>query len=120
MTLNANHLRRFVLQVASVCVIFEHDLDFGTIEYCSSEQQDSAQQILALDLFYFFPEQQTQLKAMLLDHQTVFSDHPGQCAIAFHKINLEEGFRPKSRHTYRIPDKLKNEVNKQIYQLLKD
>ena len=37
-----------------------------------------------------------------------------------HEINLVEGFQPKVLRQYRIPEKLKIEVDNQIDKLLKD
>ena len=37
-----------------------------------------------------------------------------------HTINLEPGFKPKYQRAYRIPEKLKPEVDRQIDDLLKD
>ena len=50
----------------------------------------------------------------------MFSDKAGACKTACHEINLVEGFVPKKQYPYRIPDKLKGEVEKQIAQLLSD
>jgi len=85
-TLHANHLRRFVSRVASVGVIFEDDSEFGSIEYCPSEQPDAAQEIRDLDLSHLPSEQQAQMRTLLIAPQTVFSDRPGQCTVACHEI----------------------------------
>src|SRR5207245_6045746 len=45
---------------------------------------------------------------------------PGQCSVTCHKIDLVEGFKPRALRPYRIPDKLKVEVDRQIDQLLQD
>ena len=55
-----------------------------------------------------------------MKHLAVFSDSPGQCTVTSHEINLEEGFWPKAMRPYRIPDKLKVEVDKHVDQLFKD
>ena len=37
-----------------------------------------------------------------------------------HRITLKEGFRPKRLPAYRVPDRLKPEVSRQINEMLKD
>lgn len=50
----------------------------------------------------------------------MFNEKPGRCRVASHRIDLVEGFEPRSFRPYRIPDKLKGEVDRQIDQLLND
>jgi hypothetical protein len=100
--------------------VFEDETDFGKIEYCPVAGNETIEAINKLDLSYFDDIQQTQLRELLIKYQHVFNDTPGHCAVAEHKIDLVEGFQPKAMHPYRIPDKLKAEVDKQINQLLED
>jgi hypothetical protein len=119
-TLHANDLRKFVARVDSVGVIFDDDTEFGRIEtYSTVVGVESEKAIQALDLSYLSPTQQYELRTLLLKHKDVFDDKPGKCRGAVHEINLVEGFKPKSMRPYRIPDKLKSEVDKQIDELLK-
>src|SRR3989442_10843649 len=55
---------------------------------------------------------------MLLRHTGVFDEKPGQCNILKHEIKLKPGSKPVRQRAYRIPPKLKDEVDKQIKQLL--
>src|SRR3989442_254081 len=57
-------------------------------------------------------------RSMLLRHADVFDDKPGQCNILKHEIKLKPGSKPVTQRAYRIPPKLKYEVEKQIKQLL--
>ena len=57
---------------------------------------------------------------MLWDFREVFSDKPGVCNIASHKIKLKEDFKPTFTKPYRIPEKFKPEVDRQIHELLKE
>jgi len=118
--LHANHLRPFVARVDSVGVIFEDDEDFGVIEYCPTSLDDVSKELKDLDLSHLSESQRTELLCLLQRYSHVFSDKPGYCNVACHEINLEDDFRPKAMHPYRIPDRLKVEVDRQIDELLKD
>ena len=120
-TLHANDLRRFVPRVSSVGVIFDDDTDFGAIEYCPLLSAGiSGDAIAKLDLSHLAEIEQGQLRTLLNRHQGVFNDKPGECKVTCHEINLQEGFRPKSLRPYRVPDKLRAEVDSQVAQLLQD
>ena len=119
-TLHANDLRKFVARVNSVGVVFDDDTDFGRIECCPVAGEKRHEEINALDLTHLSVERQQELRSLLFKHENVFNDKPGQCNSTCHEINLEKGFKPKSMRPYRIPEKLKSEVDKQIDQLLKD
>src|SRR6267154_2248060 len=72
-----------------------------------------------LDLSYLSEEQDKEIRQLLIKYVQVFDDNPGNCDIMEHEINLREGFIPKKQNTYRIPEKLKDEVNRQVAELLK-
>src|SRR6267154_4177282 len=103
-------------------VIFESDEDFGEIEFCPAVGKiaDSEKEISNLDLSYLSGERAVQLRALLMKHAVVFSDKPGCCKTFEREINLVEGFVPKRQRAYRIPEKLKVEVDRQLDQLLLD
>jgi len=120
--LHANKLRPYISRVQAVGIIFEDDEDFGEI-LCYPAEEDigsSTKAIQDLDLSYLDAQKSDQLKKVLFKHTKVFSDKPGSCNIFEHEINLVEGFVPKRQRPYRIPEKLKAEVDRQIDQLLKD
>jgi len=73
-----------------------------------------------IDLAYFALSQQTEIKNLLWDFKSVFDDKPGICKFATYSIKLEKKFQPKFQRAYRIPDRLKSEVDSQINELLKD
>ena len=118
--LHANHLRRFNARVASVGVIFESDVDYGNVVACPNVKESGDTNIDSLDLSHLDEEKQVELRRLLNTYKAVFSDKPGSCKTACHEINLVEGFEPKRQPAYRIPDKLKGEVEKQIGELLED
>ena len=120
-TLHANDLRRFIPRVNSVGVIFEDDTDFGQIEYCPTAGMGATDDaISALELSHLSSIEQAELRGLLMKHRQVFKDKPGHCKVACHEINLVEGFKAKSLRPYRIPDKLRAEVDLQVSQLLAD
>ena len=134
-TLHANKLRKFINNINHIGIIFDEERDFGDVVYApvsSSQDIDSAEHEVRvetdlnkdkydlLDLNHLTGIQQVQLKQVLRAHDKVFSDKPGESRTAQHKIILEEGFQPKAAFPYRIPDKLKREVDRQIEQLLAD
>ena len=120
-TLHANDLRRFIPRVSSVGVIFEDDTDFGQIEYCPAAGESVRDDAFsAINLSHLSDTEQVELRGLLMKHRQVFNDKPGQCKVACHEVNLVEGFRPRSLRPYRIPEKLRVEVDTQVSQLLAD
>ena len=49
-----------------------------------------------------------------------FSDRPGFCDVIYHEVKLKPNFIPKQLKTYRIPEILKPELERQIDQLVED
>ena len=47
-----------------------------------------------------------------------FNDRPGTSSVGEHAVNLVPGFKPKKLRAYRVPDKLRPAVDKQIDLLL--
>ena len=119
---HANHLRHYLSRVNNLGVIYEADNDLGEISYCLDEidKKSSKQtEIENLDLSYLNNDQSKELRNLLLKYKEVFSDDPGNCNVMEHEINLKEGFVPKKQNPYRIPEKLRDEVERQINELLK-
>ena len=58
------------------------------------------------------------MRELLLRCKDVFSNQPGTCNILEHKINLVEGYRPHFSKPYRVPEKLKDEIDRHIQELL--
>ena len=68
--------------------------------HLSSQQQDKL-----LQLSDRFPE--------------CFSETPGCCNLVEHEIPVTDDFKPKRLRAYKVPEKLKPEVDRQIQELLK-
>ena len=117
---HANHLRRYTSRIGCLGVVFDDDTDFGQIETCPTDKEVFDDSISKLDISHLQENQQMQLRNLLTKYREVFSDKPGQCKVACHEINLKEGFTPQKQRSYRIPDKFKTEVERQINTLLED
>ena len=119
-TLHANDLRSFNTKVNSVGVVFETDDEYGRIEPCPNVSDNFDVEIDRADMLHLSLEQQKELRSLLCKYKSVFNDKPGSCNTGYHEINLLEGFQPKAQYPYRIPDKLKGEVDNQIKLLLEE
>jgi hypothetical protein len=118
--LHANDLRKFVSRVNSLGVVFEDDEDFGVIETYPDGDEEFEKGIATLELSHLEYRQVCELKKLLHRYKDVFNTKPGHCNLIEHEINLVDGFTPKPRKQYRIPEKLKADVEKQIDKLLED
>jgi len=119
--LHANKLRLYVPRVQSVGVVFDDESDFGDIPCYPDILSESPEiDFGCVDLSHLDPIKQTQIKHLILKHKSVFSDKPGRCSVGEHRIDLVPGFTPKCKPPYRVPEKLKVEIDRQIEGLLKD
>jgi len=108
-------------QVYAVGVVFDDDTDFGDIEYYepkTEQDRENIEKIDQVDLGHLTEMRQKELRGVLKKYRKVFSDIPGRCNLAKHEIRLKPDFIPKPRRPYRIPEKLKGEVDRQIEELL--
>ena len=71
-----------------------------------------------LKLEHLTHKQKEKLLQVLQKHSQVFSLTPGYCDIIRHEIKLKEGARPVRCKPYRIPDKFREEVDRQLEELL--
>ena len=56
--------------------------------------------------------------AILDEFADCFSETPGFCDFVEHEIHVTEDFKPKRLRAYKVPERLKPEVEKQIHELL--
>ena len=82
------------------------------------EEIASEEQIKNLDLSYLNEQRSTQLRNLLLKYKDVFNDEPGHCKLLEHEIKLKEDFVPSVQRPYRVPERLKEEIDSQIQNLL--
>jgi len=138
--LHANLLRPFyvktvevdVNQFASVstcAIIYDNDEEFGDIEALDTVPSTTncavddntlpSQRIDPAKLAHLSESQRSQLLQILDNYADVFSDVPGLCDLVEHEIPLATDFKPKRLHAYRVPERLKPQVDQQIQELLK-
>jgi len=63
-------------------------------------------------------EQQQALLAVINEFQYVFSDSPGYCDAVEHEIHVTPDFKPRMIRAYQVPDTLKQEIERQVDELL--
>ena len=119
--LHANDLRLFVPRVQSLGVVFDDDEEFGRIEvYPGVEDTTFLDEVEKLEVSHLETDQVVQLKKLLHQYKDIFRTTPGLCNVVEHEINLVEGFKPIPKKQYRIPDKLKADIEEQVDKLLED
>ena len=139
--LHADKLRRYQINVGEVIVapadcnditaemstnqcaiVYESDNDFGDISVIDSPKMETgllpSQKIDPQKLKHLAPQQRRELLDILDSFSECFSDKPGCCNWIQHEIHVTEGFKPKRLPTYRVPESLKPEVEKQIDEML--
>ena len=119
-TFHANNLRRYTSRVSCLGVVFDDDTEFGNLEPCPFDKEVFEDVIKDIDLKHLELGQQLEIRRLLTRFRDVFSDKPGTCNVAYHEINLRDDFIPQKQRAYRIPEKFKPEVERQVAQLLED
>lgn len=71
------------------------------------------------ELSHLTSEQREELLAVLDSYSECFSDSPGLCTYVQHHVKVRSDFKPKRLREYRIPELLKDEVQRQIDGLIK-
>ena len=122
--LHANKIKKFIARVQGVGVVNEQYEDFNPIERVTvlnqtSEQSLPSQRINPQQLEHLSLEQCTRLLAVLDEFADCFTDTPGHCTLIPHKIGVSDNFQPKASRAYRVPELLKEEIERQVADLLK-
>jgi len=122
--IHADNLRLFISDVKTVGVVFEDEEDFGNIVFtpdskCRLDNVHVVDKFRDVDLSHLLPKQRCAVLSLLQKHEHIFSDKAGYCDWYKHKIELKEGYKPKSFRPYRIPETLKEEVSRHNDELLK-
>jgi hypothetical protein len=121
--IHANKLRIFLPQVANIGVIFEGDEEFGGVDSYPAVAEleptdNNIDRFDGLDLTHLSNLEQQQLRALLRRFDQTFNDRPGVSSVGEHAINLVPDFKPRKLRAYRVPDKLRPAVDRQIDLLL--
>lgn len=105
----------------------DEDTDFGDLHpceiHCSGDEVKNcsllpSQRIDMNSVSHLSDDERQQLFAVLDKYPDVFRDEPGLCKIVQHKIPVSPDFKPKRLKGYRIPEKLKPNVEQQINDML--
>ncbi|XP_040062301.1 uncharacterized protein LOC120837151 [Ixodes scapularis] len=117
---HANRLRPYYARVSHVGVVFDEDREFGEVEYapqaappCSNEVLMPPEKLAHLDA-----GTRAEVQLIFEKHRALFDGRPGMAKVGQHRIDLEEGNRPKRAFPYRVPELLKKEVSRQVHELL--
>ena len=113
------------LKVATCAIIHEEDADFGEIptckppvDTCDSDNLLPSQRIDPKTLSHLSDTDKQLLLTVLDKYSDVFSDKPGLYQGVQHSIPVSPDFRPRRLKEYKIPEKIKPEVMRQIQELL--
>jgi len=138
--LHANRLRKYVsstveatcssvmfcfegqADVKTCAIINERDEDFGPVHFLDGDTENSgrpSEKIKAESVAHLSATQRAELLDLVDRYADCFSDKPGFTTAAEHHIKLKPGFKPTRLHSYKVPDRLKPEVSKQIDEMLK-
>ena len=112
---------RPIASALSFTIFHESDEDFGNIGTLETEVKQPAlpsQRIEPAAVAHLSHEQRVEYLAVLDRFASVFGDVPGLCTVITHEINMSPDFQPRKLHPYRIPDHYKQEVKRQIDELL--
>ena len=104
-------------------MVYENDNDFGDIDVIPlstkvSDPMSPSQKIDRNSISHLGNEQQTELLAVLDRYPECYLDVPGLKDVITHSIPFVPGFKPKRLHAYRVPERLKPEVDTQIQEML--
>ena len=111
--------------VSSCAIVYDEDVDFGHLEVVPEnlcEPNDvvlPSKQIDRESLRHLNVGQQNELLKLLDKYADCFIDRPGFTDKVTHKILLKDGFKPKRLPSYRVPEKLRPEVDRQIQEMLR-
>ena len=114
------------LGVATCAIIHDEDEDFGAVQTLaaqpvppSNEQNlKPSQRIEPATVAHLSESQRQRLFAVLDNFPDVFRDEPGLCKLVQHEVPTTADFKPRRLRAYRIPERLKPEVDRQIQGLL--
>ena len=114
------------IDVKSCSVMFEDDEDFGYINPVPERVDNPSCYILPSTVIdpsaieHLNTDQQRALLTLLDEFSDCFSEIPGFTSVVTHSIPLTDDFKPKRLPAYRVPERLKTEVSKQIHEMLEN
>jgi len=117
---HANVMRPYK-SIQAVGVIFDDDAtEFGNVETCpiDADVTEFEDKLCKVQVDHLSEDEKSQLFAILRKHQKVFSDKAGTCNLGEATLPTKEGFEFRTQKPYRIPEKLRPEIDSQISELL--
>ena len=108
------------MSVTTCAIVYDHDAKFGDLNVIPSTLVQSitivlpSEKIDSATISHLNRDQQLELLEVLDKYLECFSDVPGYTDVVTHTIPLTDDFKPKRLSAYRIPEKLKPEVDRQI------
>ena len=112
-------------RVATCAIIHDEHRDFGDIQACRTRNDVSSgdmslpsERIDPTSLSHLTEIEKQQLFVVLDKYADVFCDEPGLYTGVQHCIPVSPDFKPKRLKEYKIPEKIKSEVMRQIENLL--
>ncbi|XP_064483024.1 uncharacterized protein LOC135395866 [Ornithodoros turicata] len=116
---HANKLRPYMTRVNAVGVIFEEDEEFGSVSTLPQPTSGTAQKGVGNISSHLTAAQRSELENVISKFQEVFDDKPGKCKVGCHRIQLENGAKLGKAFPYKVPVALRQEVDRQVEELLK-
>ena len=112
-----------VFDVCNCALIYEQDSDFGVIHVVEPDLFTGREPLPSVKLkpealSHLTEKERADYLQILDKYPEVFSEKPGFCGIVDHEVPMIDSFRPKHMKAYKVPDKLKEEVGRQITELL--
>jgi hypothetical protein len=120
-----NCLSLCTVDVNSSSVIFDCDEEFGHVEEFTSTHDTNSTVLLPSQfidpsrLSHLSESQRNRLLAVLDRYPECFLDKPGLCDFMEQEIHVTLDFKPRRLKEYRVPEKFKPEIDRQIQELLR-
>ena len=115
------------MAVVNTCpIVYDGDVDFGAVDVIDPppKKADREEELLpskridSAKLAHLSERQRRELMVVLDQFPDCFSDTPGYCSLVEHEILVDDNFKPKRLRPYKVPERLKAEVERQIQELI--
>ena len=117
--LHANKLRPFVARIQHVGIINDQDAEFGAVEYSPVPVNTQTVSLPSCRVDMNTLQHLDSAMSTIDEFAEVFADSPGLCTAVEHESNVTSNFRPRMTRAYCVPEIMKQEIEKQVDDLLK-
>ena len=114
--IHADRLRPFVRRCAAIALIDDTAEEFGDIVHAPIT--GNTEYLKDIDFSNLKEPQRKQIISLMREYSDLFSDIPGAVRGFQHEIKLKPGAILKKPPQYRVPERLKKQLDEQIKQLL--